>query len=438
VHSEIRLRFQREGYAANALKHPGAVTVLDDDVGEDGVAFLVMELLEGETVDAKWRRCGRRLDLRAALDIGCQVLDVLAAAHARGVVHRDIKPANLFLTTDGRLKALDFGIARLTDTAALAGGAATQTGMMVGTPAFMAPEQAQGKASEVDGQTDIWAVGATLFALVSGRAVHEASTAQQILLLAATTPAPPLASFADQVPPAIARVVDRALAYDKAERWPSAAAMAEALRDASTATFGSVPSAPDEKSAPSASIARAPNRSSAETAYGRPNSSPMELRAPLESLSSDKQHQASPLDAFDSSATRRHAGPRKRVWLVVSAASCAIIAAAGLEVRLSSEHRTRATYGAGEESRANESASALGAAGAPVANGEASALPPSTPPSPTTSPSEGREVAMRVSAPRIASTGSAKPKGVSTGERQCSPNYVFDSDGNKHFKPECF
>ena len=105
------------GYAANAVKHPGAVVVLDDDVAEDGAAFLVMELLEGASIEAVWEKHGRRLPLRAVLAIGDQVLDVLAAAHAAGIVHRDIKPANLFLTRDGAIKVLDFGIARLRDAA---------------------------------------------------------------------------------------------------------------------------------------------------------------------------------------------------------------------------------------------------------------------------------------------------------------------------------
>src|SRR5580704_10125754 len=162
LHPEVRGRFLREGYVANKVKHPGAVAVLDDDVAEDGTAFLVMELLNGSTVEDLWEHEGQRLPLQLVLSVGYQVLAVLAAAHEKGIVHRDVKPANLFLTTEGELKVLDFGIARLRD---VAGSQTTQTGMTMGTPAFMSPEQAAGSTSAVDALSDVWAVGATLFTL---------------------------------------------------------------------------------------------------------------------------------------------------------------------------------------------------------------------------------------------------------------------------------
>ena len=187
MRADIRNRFLREGHAAGSVKHPGAVQVLDDDVAEDGSAFLVMELLRGETVESLWERRGQHLPLKLVVGIGLQLLDVLEAAHARGVIHRDVKPANIFLTSTGHVKVLDFGIARIRDMAA---SQATQTGMMMGTPAFMAPEQAMAKTSEVDAQTDVWSAGATMFTLASGKLVHEADNAQQIMIRAATTPAP--------------------------------------------------------------------------------------------------------------------------------------------------------------------------------------------------------------------------------------------------------
>jgi serine/threonine protein kinase len=198
--ADIRNRFLREGQAAATVKHEGAVKVLDDDVAEDGSAFLVMELLRGETVEALWERRHQRLPRQLVAGIGMQLLDVLEAAHARGVIHRDIKPANIFLTHTGHVKVLDFGIARIRD---LAVSQATQTGAMMGTPAFMAPEQAMAKTDEIDAQTDVWSAGATLFTLASGRLVHEADNAQQIMIRAATTPAPSLASTSRR--PAIIR-----------------------------------------------------------------------------------------------------------------------------------------------------------------------------------------------------------------------------------------
>jgi serine/threonine protein kinase len=112
-HEEVRKRFLQEGYAANTIQHDGAVSVLDDDVAADGCAFIVMELLEGETVEDRWDRSGRRLAAREVLAIVEQVLGVLSAAHAKNIVHRDIKPENLFVTKAGAVKVLDFGIAKV-------------------------------------------------------------------------------------------------------------------------------------------------------------------------------------------------------------------------------------------------------------------------------------------------------------------------------------
>jgi serine/threonine protein kinase len=237
IRAEIRTRFLREGYVANTVDHPGAVSVLDDDVAEDGSAFLVMELLEGHALDElAAKREGRRLPLGLVLSVGDALLDVLAAAHARKVVHRDLKPANLFLTDDGRLEVLDFGIARLHDETS---AQATQTGAMLGTPAFMAPEQALAQSSKVDAQTDLWAVGATMFVLLTGRLVHEGENAAQLIVGAATKQARPLASVAPEVPGAVAEVIDKALAFEKTERWASAKEMREALAKACVEATGS-------------------------------------------------------------------------------------------------------------------------------------------------------------------------------------------------------
>src|ERR1700733_14838012 len=158
ANEDLRTRFLREGYVANKVGHPGAVRVLDDDIAEDGSVFLVMDLLEGETLDARAKRFGGRLPAREVCSLAFQALDVLAAAHEKGVIHRDVKPENLFLTVDGSVKVFDFGIARvLMETTERQ--TATRAGFMVGTPAFMAPEQALGQSASIDGQTDLWAVG---------------------------------------------------------------------------------------------------------------------------------------------------------------------------------------------------------------------------------------------------------------------------------------
>ncbi len=223
---EVRERFLREGYAANKVEHKGAVRVLDDDVVEsgpdEGTAYLVMELLDGESLDDRQRRLPQ-LGEHELLVVAEQVLEVLSVAHASGVVHRDLKPENLFLAKDDdrvRVKVLDFGLARVSD-----GGLATNAGRALGTPAFMSPEQASGRVDEIDGRTDLFALGATLFRVLSGRRVHDGENAIQVLVQMQREPAPKLAEVFPEVSPAFARIVDRALAFEKASRYPTAAEM---------------------------------------------------------------------------------------------------------------------------------------------------------------------------------------------------------------------
>ncbi|MGK4003213.1 serine/threonine-protein kinase [Sorangium sp. So ce1036] len=229
---EARSRFLREGYVANRVDHPGIVRVLDDDVTEDGAVFLVMELLEGETVEARRARApGGVLGVSEVLAIADELLDVLAVAHERGIVHRDLKPDNLFLTRQGQLKVLDFGIARLNELSGPT-NASTRAGTLMGTPQYMPPEQAKGQWDRVDARTDLWAVGSTMFHLLSGRYVHQAETLPLLLLAAMTQPAPPVGSVLPAAPAAVAGVIDVALAFDPERRWPSARAMQRALRQA--------------------------------------------------------------------------------------------------------------------------------------------------------------------------------------------------------------
>jgi eukaryotic-like serine/threonine-protein kinase len=235
ANEDIRARFLREGYVANSVDHPGAVAVLDDDVAEDGSAFLVMELLEGDTVETVSETWGERLDAPAVLAIGYQVLDILVAAHAKGVVHRDIKPANLFVTRTGLVKILDFGIARLHEGD---DSSSTRTGVHMGTPAFMSPEQASGRVSQIDARSDLWSVGATLFFLLAHRDVHLGETTQHMIMLTATVQAAPLASVEPGTLGVVSTVVDRALALDKSQRWPSAAAMRDAVAAAYLSLVG--------------------------------------------------------------------------------------------------------------------------------------------------------------------------------------------------------
>jgi eukaryotic-like serine/threonine-protein kinase len=223
-----RRRFLREARAANAICHPGVVEIYDDGVTDEGDTFLVMELLDGKPAGAIARERGGRLDAELVASWADQVLEVLAAAHARGVIHRDLKPDNLFITTDGRVKVLDFGIARLLEETSVD----TQAGGLLGTPGFMPHEQARGRFSEVDARTDIWAVGATLFTLLSGERVYEGETPNEELGLAMATPARSLGRVRADLPRSFMRVIDRALEFNQKDRWQDAQAMQAALRKA--------------------------------------------------------------------------------------------------------------------------------------------------------------------------------------------------------------
>jgi len=257
VSQDVTTRFLREGYVGNAVVHSGTVKVLDDDITEDGAPFLVMELLEGESLGVRLDREGSLPAHEVAL-LADQLLDVLAAAHAAHIVHRDLKPDNVFLTTEGRVKVLDFGIARLRSLAQES-SASTQAGSLLGTPAFMAPEQALGRWKDVDERTDIWAVGATLFTLLTGRYVHEAEAVQEQLVLAATSKAEPLQKYAPHTPDWLCAIVDRALAFGRDVRFPDARSMQAALRqNAQGIDFPAYPMSAPGVSGPRSSLAQTP------------------------------------------------------------------------------------------------------------------------------------------------------------------------------------
>ena len=220
-------RFLREGYVANRIDHPGVVKVLDDDTIEDGLVFLVMELLEGKSLKQHWTEAKKQLPEQEVVAIADATLEVLSAAHRAGVVHRDIKPDNIFLPSGGGLKLLDFGIARLRELEGME--QVTQTGAMLGTPAFMAPEQALGHWERVDARTDVFGIGTMMWTLLTGELVHEATTLQELLVAAGSKPARALRNVVPRIDPRLAAVIDKALAFEPDARWPSAAEMKAAL-----------------------------------------------------------------------------------------------------------------------------------------------------------------------------------------------------------------
>jgi serine/threonine protein kinase len=218
-------RFSREGLAANRIEHPDVVKILDHGHLEDGTPFFAMELLHGLSLELRLAPVAF-LQEAEVISIAERVADVLSAAHEAGVVHRDIKPGNIYLTTDGSVKVLDFGLARMRDGTA---HTATQTGTVIGTASYMSPEQALGSSKRIDARTDLWSLGAVIFRALTGRTVHQEEAHALALIAAATEKAPPLAELVT-VDPQLHEIVDRALAFHKDDRFEDAASMCLALR----------------------------------------------------------------------------------------------------------------------------------------------------------------------------------------------------------------
>ena len=225
-------RFLHEAYLAASIDHHCIVHVYGDGL-YDGSIYLVLDLLDGETLEEKRVHMGGKLPVAEVVAIGLELLSVLRAVHAAGIVHRDLKPQNVFATNHGDLKLLDFGTARVFDPIPSLRGTPrpkSVEGMVVGSPSFMAPESARGEKSKIDARSDLWSLGATMFTLVSGDYVHVAKDPHKRLLAAALKPARSLADAAPWVAADLVSVVDRALAFDRDARWPDAAAMLEALQ----------------------------------------------------------------------------------------------------------------------------------------------------------------------------------------------------------------
>jgi serine/threonine protein kinase len=223
-------RFEREAKAVAALSHPNIVALYD--VGRDGgIVYAVMELLDGESLSCRIAREG--LSWRQALEMAAAIADGLSAAHAKGIAHRDLKPANVFVTHDGQVKILDFGLAAPTGSHAWPGGSRstalddTETGPLVGTAGYAAPERIRGE--EAGARGDIFAVGCILFELLTGRRAFPGSTAAESVA-AILRQQPQGLDGSGRFPASIAPVVRRCLEKDPEQRFQSARDLAFALR----------------------------------------------------------------------------------------------------------------------------------------------------------------------------------------------------------------
>ncbi|MFE6975572.1 serine/threonine-protein kinase [Streptomyces sp. NPDC057682] len=248
---EARARFLREARITARLQHPHIVAI--HDLGESGpdrgnAPFLVMELVRGEGLDAKLSRGS--VGLEKAARWGAQICEALAEAHAAGVMHRDIKPSNIFVTHTGTVKVLDFGVARAADPYATA-DRLTQTGFIVGTPPYMAPEQARGYPEP---GSDLYALGCLLFELITGRLPFQAPDSIGYLTAHLSQEPPAPSSVRPGIPRAWNDLVGKLLRKDPSERYRTAADVFRDLRRLEQAS-------PTEALTPAASTASAPNGS---------------------------------------------------------------------------------------------------------------------------------------------------------------------------------
>ena len=218
-HEETSSRFEREAQLAARIQHPNAVAIFDTGV-HDGQRFIVMECLPGGTLSTRIGQGGLPLD--QVRTIGAQLLGALDAAHSSGVIHRDIKPANLLMTATGGVKVADFGIATDAERLAL-----TNAGHVVGTLAYLAPERLQGAPATI--RSDIYSAGVVLYEMLTGRKPFAGDTPAVLLDQISKGLTVDVAALGPEVDPGVAAVVMRALAKDPAARYPSAAAMAQAL-----------------------------------------------------------------------------------------------------------------------------------------------------------------------------------------------------------------
>ncbi|MGE0787355.1 MAG: phosphate/phosphite/phosphonate ABC transporter substrate-binding protein [Sandaracinaceae bacterium] len=236
AHSEtLRKRFRREARASAAVQHDNVVRVTDTGEDDDGTPFIVMELLDGESLASVIRRA-KTLSPPVACAIVREILAGLAAAHDAGVIHRDLKAANVFLVSreDGtsQVKILDFGISKFAHDVATQ---VTAEGAVIGTPAYMAPEQIRG-SNEVDRRVDIYAIGVLLYRLLVGELPFRGKTATEIYKFVATGEYTPVRDIRSEVPEELAEVVHRAMALDPADRFEDARSFSAALKNAVPAT----------------------------------------------------------------------------------------------------------------------------------------------------------------------------------------------------------
>jgi tRNA A-37 threonylcarbamoyl transferase component Bud32 len=348
------VRFTNEAKAANAIRHPNIIEILD--VGElaNGAHYLMMEYLEGESLRERLKREGR-LGVEQVVEIGAAAASGLAAAHAKHIVHRDLKPDNLFLVPDDhapsgeRVKVLDFGIAKL--KAELSGvSVQTHTGLLMGTPAYMSPEQCKGISSEIDHRSDIYALGIILHEMLAGEPPFTGEGFGEVLMKHMMSPPVPLRQIDAEIPEHVEAAVLRALAKSPAERFSSMFDLEAAL------TKGVFRSSPRLR-APATDPALRPDTRSSRPTTGITATTLSRASGVLESQPGATMGGLAP------------AAPRKRgAWIAIGGAIvAALVGVSLLASRAGSGHNAPAAGAASAAGAVQPAAASPAAAPSPVA-----------------------------------------------------------------------
>lgn len=449
-------RFMNEARAANAIRHPNIIDIMDVGLLPSGIPYLMMEFLEGESL-AKWIERQHPTPVADAVDVAAQTASALAAAHQKGIVHRDLKPDNLFLIPErgqavGRVKVLDFGIAKLRGE--LSGsGAKTQTGSIMGTPPYMSPEQCRG-VDELDHRTDIYALGIILYEMLTGTPPFVSPGWGEVVHMHISKPPPSPRASNPAVSPELEAVILKALAKQPDDRWGSMAEIETALRKA--ARTGATR---DQRGAPAAMGAVGGTAILSSTTF---RSATGQISDPSEGLTADK------------AALAGRSGGRRAALMVGGLALAGIVVAAvafggvggfgGSGGRQASQSAATsaapppmaqpAATAPAQETAAPEPAAIAVPTKVPAA---ASKSLPAEAPLPLVEPAKPEPVAET---PRKRKPKAAKPshaaidpaetpspaisppaataKPAAAAKPDCNPNYYFDAEARKHFKPECF
>jgi len=448
-------RFMNEARAANAIRHPNIIDIIDVGRLPSGIPYLMMEYLEGQALAARIQ-AERTLGIPDALNVGIQTASALKAAHAKGIVHRDLKPDNLFLVPDdagslSRVKVLDFGIAKL--RAELSGGSGkTQAGAIMGTPPYMSPEQCRGVSDEIDHRSDIYSLGIILYEMLSGAPPFMGAGWGDVVLMHITQPPSPLRAKNAAVSPQLEAIVMKALHKRPDDRWASMAELETALRNVQAAPVATLSGTGASAGMPRAEAQSAP----ATTLRGS---------AGQVGASADDDEPALPRPLWKRPAALVIGGVA-----VVGIAAFVVLGGGGKRPAGEAAAPSAlappvaAPAAAGPPPAAAPPApppaappAAAAPAAAPAPAGEKAAVPPpadSAPVAAAPARSAGNksgEARSADSKPAEAKSGHGKkgahhaeaaPAGHATpaGHTKpgCDPNFYFDAQGEKHFKPECF